>query len=109
MKNLLTLSVVSAALFFAVPAYSMEVSADATQTLQEYNGNARIVFKPGEKFEISADKTSKNNGATVFSGNVVVTYEGTTLETDSMTLRKQADGAVLLEAKKFLMKHAGVK
>jgi hypothetical protein len=109
MKNLLTLSVVSAALFFTVPVYSMDVSSDTIQTIQEYNGNARIVFKPSEKFEISSDKTSIVNGMTVFSGNVVVTFQGTTLKTDSITVKKQADGTSLLEAKKFSMEHADVK
>lgn len=76
MKNILTLSVVSAALFFTVPVYSMEVSADTIQTIQEYSGNARIVFKQSERFDISSDRTSKINGMTVFSGNVVVAFRG---------------------------------
>ncbi|UNK24800.1 LptA/OstA family protein [Yersinia intermedia] len=109
MKNLLTLSVVSAAIFFTVPVYSMEVSADAIQSIQEYNGNARIVFKPAEKFQITSEKTTKINGMTVFSGNVVVTFKGTTLKTDSITVKKQADGTSLLEAKKFSLEHANVK
>ncbi|MFM0069283.1 LptA/OstA family protein [Paraburkholderia aspalathi] len=109
MKNLLTLSVASAALFFTVPVYSMEVSADAIRTIQEYSGNARIVFKPSEKFEISSDRTSKINGMTVFSGNVVATFQGTTLKTDSITVKKQADGTSLLEAKKFSLEHTDVK
>lgn len=109
MKNLLTLSVVSAALFFTVPVYSIEVSADAIQTMQEYNGNARIVFKPSEKFGISSDRTTKINGMTVFSGNVALTFQGTTLKTDSITVKKQADGTSLLEAKKFSLEHANAK
>ncbi len=109
MKKLLTLSVVSAALFFTVPVYSMEVSADSIHTIQEYNGNARIVFKPSEKFEISSDRTSKISGMTVFSRNVVVTFRGTTLKTDSIAVKKQADGTSLLEAKKFSLEHADVK
>lgn len=109
MKNLLTLSVVSAALFFSFPVYSMEVSADAIHTIQEYNGNARIVFKPSEKFDISSDRISKMSGMTVFSGNVVVTFKRTTLKTDSITVKKQVDGTSLLEAKKFTLEHADVK
>lgn len=109
MKKLLALSVVSTALFFTVPVYSMEVSADAIQTIQEYNGNARIVFKPAEKFEITSEKTTKINGMTAFSGNVVVTFKGTILKTDSIIVKKQADGTSLLEAKKFSLENVDVK
>ena len=109
MKNLSALSVVCAALFFTVPVYSMEVSADTIQTIQEYKGNVRIVFKPAEEFKITSKKTSKVNDTTVFSGNVVITFKETTLKTDSVTVKKQADGSSLLEAKKFSLEHADVK
>lgn len=96
MKNFLTLCVVSTALSFTVPVYSMEISADSIHTIQEYNGNARIVFKPSEKFEISSDRTSKINDMTVFSGDVVVTFQSTILKTDTITVKKSVDGTSLL-------------
>lgn len=105
MKKLLTFSVVSGALIFTVPVYSMEVSADAIKTIQEYRGNARVVFKADEKFDIASEITSKTNGVTVFSGDVVVTFRGGALKTDSVTVKKQADGTELLEAEKFLLEY----
>lgn len=106
MKRLFTFSVVYGVLFFAIPVYSMEVSADKIRTIQEYSGNAIIEFKLGEKFDIDSDRTLKNNGITIFSGNVVVISRGTTLKTDSLTFKKLADGAVRLEAKQFSLEHA---
>lgn len=109
MKNLFTLSAAVGALFFTVPVYAMEVSADTSKTVQEYSGNARIMFKPDEKFDIAADKTSKLNDITAFSGNVIVTFKGGTLKTDAITVKKQADGAALLEAKKFSLERTDIK
>lgn len=106
MKSLFIFSVVYGVLFSAVPVYSMEVSADKIRTIQEYSGNAIIEFKLGEKFNITSNRTSTNNGITIFSGNVVVMSKGTTLKTDSVTFKKLADGAVRLEAKKFSLEHA---
>ncbi len=84
MKNLFTLSVIAWVLFFNYTVYSMELTADVIKPLQEYSGNARIVFKPCEKFEIASDRILKLNGLTVFSGNVVVTFQETAIKTDTM-------------------------
>jgi hypothetical protein len=109
MKKLISLSVVAAFFLSTVTAYAMEVSADSIQTTQEYSGNAKIVFKSSEKFGISSDEILKINGGAVFSGNVIVSFQGSTLKTDSATVRKQENGTTLLEAKKFSLTHRDVK
>ncbi|EFE93374.1 hypothetical protein [Serratia odorifera] len=109
MKKTLTISVVSATLFFIVPAHAMEVSADTNRPVQEYDGHARIMFKPGEKFTVSSERISKEKDATLFTGNVVVAFEQTTLKMDSVSERKQSDGSSLLEATRFLLAPADGK
>lgn len=88
---------------FIHPANSMEISADKVRTIQQYNGSSRVVFKTDEKFSISGDNASQENGVTVFSGNVNIKCGGTTLSTDVVTLKQQADGSSLLESPGFIL------
>lgn len=90
MKNLFTLSAIVVALFLTNLVYSMEMTADVIKPLQEYSGKARIVFKPCEKFEITSNRILALNGLTVFSGNVVVKFQESTIKTDTMTVEKKS-------------------
>lgn len=85
------------------PANAMEISADKVRTIQQYNGNSHVVFKPDEKFSVSGDNASQENGVTVFSGNVNIKCGGTTLSTDVVALKQQADGSSLLESPGFIL------
>ncbi|WP_152986297.1 hypothetical protein [Aeromonas allosaccharophila] len=99
------LSMVSAVLFFSTPVYSIEISAENIQTkvIQEYNGNARVAFAVGEKFIISSDKSSINNGTANYYGNVVVAFKDVVFKMNSASVQIREDGSSLLEANKIVM------
>lgn len=103
MKRIIALSSFAAVLLCTAPVYAMQASADKIESIQKYSENAKVVFSPGEKFDISSDKASKENDISVFSGNVVVKFKQTTLRSDSVTMKKQADGTTLLEANSFTL------
>lgn len=57
---------------FSAPSFAMEMSADKNHQVQKYIGNAEILFKPGEKFEIEADSISEIAGKIIYSGSVSI-------------------------------------
>lgn len=90
--------------FFEIPAvFPMTISAEKVRTIQQYNGNSVVEFKSGEKFTIHGDNTSQENGYTVFSGNVNIDFQGTTLSADVVKLKQQPDGSSRLEATGFML------
>ncbi len=109
MKKAFVSTVFCAALSFAVPANAVEISADTIQTIQQYNGNAKVVFEPGELFEITADKISNSGETSRYSGHVVVSFGGTTLQASTVTVEKQKDGKSLLTAQTFSLQQTGAK
>lgn len=94
-------AVICAALSVSVPAYAMEISANEIRTVQEYSGNAQVVFDADQAFEISSDSISQSDDASTYSGNVVVTWQDMRLEADSLAVAKQEDGTSLLKAARF--------
>lgn len=102
-KTLMTLTIVCAAMVFSLPAYAIELSADETRPVQQYSGNAQIVFDAGEVFEISSDSISQTDNGSAYSGNVVVMFQDVKLEADTLVLLQQEDGTSLLRTEQFLL------
>ncbi|MFP2827392.1 LptA/OstA family protein [Citrobacter braakii] len=103
------LTVFTASLLFAAPVYCTEISANTIKALHEYKGDARIMLKPGEKFNIASHAISQVNGMTIFTGNVVITSGKTTFRADTVTAIKQADGSTLLKANAFSQEQVEIK
>ncbi len=109
MKNLLTLTAISASVFFTAPAHSAEVSADKIKAIQLYTGNAKIIFDPSEKFEIHAEKNSAINNISFFSGSVAVTFRDSKVRADAVSLKVEPDGSSILEAENFTLENTRIK
>lgn len=109
MKYLFTGSTIAGALLFTFPVYSMTLSADTIKTIYEYSENSRITFEPGEKFDITSKNISEINGATVFSGDVVVTFREAVIKTDAVTAIKKPDGTTMLETNSLYLEKADEK
>lgn len=107
MKKTLIPSAFCAALSFTVPARAMELSADTIQTIQQYSGNAKIVFERGEVFEITADEISNSGETSNYSGHVVVSFSGTKLEASTVAVEKRKDGKSVLTAQRFSLLRTG--
>lgn len=57
---------------FSTQALAMDITANESQQVQKYIGDAEIFFNPGEKFEIEADSITEEKGRVVYTGNVSV-------------------------------------
>lgn len=97
--------IISAMIFVALStsysAFAMEISADNTGSIQEYRGNAQVVFNADESFEISSDSISKADGASIYSGNVIISFDEARIEADTVIMIKQKDGTSLLRSERL--------
>ncbi len=109
MKKAPILSAFCAALSFAAPASAMEISADTIQAVQNYSGNAKVIFERGEVFEITSEKISSSGDTSEYSGHVVVSFGGAKLEASTLTVEKRKDGKSLLTAERFSLLRTGAK
>ncbi|MCK7614191.1 hypothetical protein [Roseibium sediminicola] len=81
-------------------ASAFEIQADSIRSEDgsrfQYSDNVEIRFAPDEAFEISADEITEQDGIARYSGNVRITFAAMRFETDTASLRPDADGSHLI-------------